>query len=153
MMEPRRTATAAGLTVLTLIFSATGCGAGAKRPGEEESQVKVSETGAAASTLDPQAIAAASGAKVTTTDDGIVRIGWSRNDVSVTVDGMAMPPPAGLGSSWAAFAATADGAMVTGDNVLFRDEVDAAIDAAFAHGLEAVIARAGATIRHVCAWS
>jgi hypothetical protein len=31
---------------------------------------------------------------------------------------------------------TPDGAMVMGDNVVFQDEVDAAMDAAFAHGLE-----------------
>jgi hypothetical protein len=89
---------------------------------------------AASAKLDQKAIADASGAAATTTPDGIVRIGWSRTDVAVTVDGMALPPAAGLGS-WAAFAPMGGGAMVMGDTVVFEDEVDAAIDAAFAHGL------------------
>jgi len=54
--------------------------------------------------------------------------------VTVTVDGMTLPPAAGLGS-WAAFAPMATGAMVMGDTVVFEDEVDAAMDAAFTHGL------------------
>jgi hypothetical protein len=33
---------------------------------------------------------------------GVVRIGWARDDVPVTIDGLQFPPPAGLGS-WAAF--------------------------------------------------
>jgi hypothetical protein len=84
--------------------------------------------------LDQKVIADASGTAATTTPDGVVRIGWSRTDVAVTVDGMALPPAAGLGS-WAAFAPMASGAMVMGDTVVFEDEVDAAMDAAFAHGL------------------
>jgi len=85
--------------------------------------------------LDAKAIGDASGAAATATPDGVVKIGWPRTDVSVTVDGMKLPPAAGLGS-WAAFAAMPDGAMVMGDTVVFEDEVDAAIDAAFAHGLD-----------------
>lgn len=88
----------------------------------------------AAQKLDPDKIGAASGAAATVGDNGVVRIGWSRTDVSVTVDGMALPPPAGLGS-WAAFTAMGDRTMVMGDTVVFEDEVDAAMDAAFAHGL------------------
>ncbi|MEY2161536.1 MULTISPECIES: DUF1259 domain-containing protein [unclassified Rhodanobacter] len=89
----------------------------------------------AAGQLDPKAIGAASGATATTTPDGVVKIGWSRTDVAVTVDGMKLPPAAGLGS-WAAFSPMAGGrAMVMGDTVVFQDEVDAAMDAAFAHGL------------------
>jgi|GEM_PF-101556 len=84
--------------------------------------------------LDTLKIARASGAKTTASKDGVVRIGWSRNDVKVIVDGMPFPPAAGLGS-WAAFKATTSGAMVMGDTVVFRDEVDAAMDAAFAHGM------------------
>lgn len=65
----------------------------------------------------------------------MVKIGWSRSDVPVTVDGMKLPPAAGLGS-WAAFESMPNGrAMVMGDTVVFQDEVDAAMDAAFAHGL------------------
>jgi len=67
----------------------------------------------------------------------VIRIGWSRNDVTVHVDGMLFPPSAGLGS-WAAFKSTGRGqdAVVMGDTVVFQDEVDNAMDAAFSHGLE-----------------
>lgn len=85
--------------------------------------------------LDAKLIETASGTKASVTADGVVRIGWSRDDVEVTVDGMTFPPPAGLGS-WAAFSGTERGAMVMGDTVVFGDEVNPAIDAAFAHGLE-----------------
>ena len=85
--------------------------------------------------LDMQKIADASGAKATTTPDGVVRIAWARNDVKVAVDGMPMKPFAGLGS-WAAFSAAPHGAMVMGDTVVFQDEVSPAMDAAFANGLE-----------------
>lgn len=89
---------------------------------------------AAAATLDAKAIGDASGTAATATADGVVRIAWARSDVAVTVDGVQLPPAAGLGS-WAAFAPMGDGAMVMGDTVVFEDEVDAAIDAAFANGL------------------
>lgn len=91
--------------------------------------------GIAAGQLDPESIGEASGATPSVAGDGVVRIGWSRNDVSVTVDGMKLPPAAGLGS-WAAFRAAGDRAIVMGDTVVFEDEVDAAMDAAFAHGLD-----------------
>jgi hypothetical protein len=48
--------------------------------------------------LNAEAIAAASGAKTTVTPDGVVRIGWARDDVKVQVDGVRMKPFAGLGS-------------------------------------------------------
>lgn len=85
--------------------------------------------------LDAGQIAAASGAKATTADDGVVRIAWARTDVAVNVDGVVLQPCAGLGS-WAAFTRASHGAMVMGDTVVFQDEVDAAMDAAFSHGLE-----------------
>lgn len=88
----------------------------------------------ASDALDAQRIAEASGTKTTTAADGVVRIGWSRTDVALTVDGMTLPPAAGLGS-WAAFAPMTLGAMTMGDTVVFEDEIDAAMDAAFAHGL------------------
>jgi Domain of Unknown Function (DUF1259) len=89
---------------------------------------------AAPASLDAKAIGEASGATATATPDGVVRIGWPRTDVTVTVDGMTLPPTAGLGS-WAAFAPMATGTMLMGDTVVFEDEVDAAMDAAFTHGL------------------
>jgi hypothetical protein len=85
--------------------------------------------------LDADKIGAAAGAKATTAPDGVVRIGWPRTDVKVTVDGMPLKPFAGLGS-WAAFAHAEHGAMVMGDTVVFQDEVAPAMDAAFAGGLE-----------------
>jgi hypothetical protein len=85
--------------------------------------------------LDPGRIASASGARPTVAPDGVVRIAWPRTDVPVSVDGVSMKPFAGLGS-WAAFAKAPHGAMVMGDTVVFQDEVDPAMDAAFAHGLE-----------------
>ena len=88
----------------------------------------------AAVTLDVQRIREASGEKATATPDGVVRLGWTRTDVRVMVDGAPLAPAAGLGS-WAAFAPTSNGAMVMGDTVVFEDEVDAAMDAAFANGL------------------
>lgn len=88
-----------------------------------------------AASLDAAAIGKAAGVAAQAQADGVVKIGWSRTDVPVTVDGMKLPPAAGLGS-WAAFAPMPDGhAMVMGDTVVFQDEVDAAMDAAFAHGL------------------
>src|SRR5262249_12707095 len=85
--------------------------------------------------LDAGQIAAAAGVKATPTDDGVVRIAWARSDVKVNVDGMPLKPFAGLGS-WAAFTAAPHGAMVMGDTVVFQDEVNPAMDAAFAHDLE-----------------
>jgi hypothetical protein len=85
--------------------------------------------------LDADAIGRASGSKATAAPGGVVRIAWPRTDVPVTVDGMPLKPFAGLGT-WAAFTPAPHGAMVMGDTVVFQDEVSAAMDAAFAGGLE-----------------
>ena len=86
--------------------------------------------------LDANAIEQAAGVPVTIKDDGVLRIGWSRDDVAVTIDGMPFKPQAGLGS-WAAFASMPNGkAMVMGDTVVFEDEITPAMDAAFEHGLQ-----------------
>ena len=90
---------------------------------------------AAGPTLDAAKIEAASGEKATTTPDGVVRLSFPRHDVKVTVDGVALKPFAGLGS-WAAFEATPGGAMMMGDTVVFQDEVNPAMEAAFGAGLE-----------------
>jgi hypothetical protein len=87
-----------------------------------------------AASLNVAALSKAAGVEAKIQKDGVVKIGWSRNDVPVTVDGMRLAPAAGLGS-WAAFAPMGNRAMVMGDTVVFQDEVDAAMDAAFAHGL------------------
>src|SRR5262249_7153269 len=83
--------------------------------------------------LDADRIGTAAGAKATT-KDGVVRIAWARDDVAVKVDGMPLPPFAGLGS-WAAFTPAPHGVMVMGDTVVFQDEVTPAMDAAFENGL------------------
>src|SRR4051812_10658303 len=73
--------------------------------------------------------------KATTTADGVVRVAWPRKEVKVQVAGLSIHPFMGLGT-WAAFQNGHDGAMLMGDTVLFQDEVNPAIDAAFANGLE-----------------
>src|SRR5215210_5519223 len=85
--------------------------------------------------LSADKVGAIIGVKATTTPDGVVRVGWPRKEVSVKVDGLAMRPFMGLGT-WAAFQQSHDGTMLMGDTVLFEDEVNPAIDAAFANGLE-----------------
>lgn len=91
---------------------------------------------AEANELDAKAIGQAAGTEASVETDGVVRIGWSRADVPVTIDGLEFPPAAGLGS-WAAFKALpSGGVMAMGDTVVFEDEITPAMDAAFAHGLE-----------------
>jgi len=89
----------------------------------------------AAPALDAEAIGRAAGVAATATPEGVVRVGWSRTDVAVTVDGAGLDPAAGLGS-WAAFQTAPGGAMMMGDTVLFEDELSPALDAALAAGLE-----------------
>jgi len=92
-------------------------------------------TRSAKASLDVETIGKAAGTQPSQGPDGVVRIAWSRTDVAVRVDGTPLAPAAGLGS-WAAFRATADGAMVMGDTVVFQDEITPALDAALAGGLE-----------------
>ena len=66
--------------------------------------------------LDSKAIELAVGTPVTVAGDGVVRIGWSRDDVAVTIDGMPFRPQAGLGS-WAAFVALPNGNAMVMDAV------------------------------------
>lgn len=88
------------------------------------------------SRLDATAIGEAAGTGTTSTANGVVRIGWTRDEVPVTVDGLPFPPAAGLGS-WAAFKGLPNGSVIVmGDTVVFEDEITPAMDAAFAHGLE-----------------
>jgi hypothetical protein len=66
--------------------------------------------------------------------EGVYRVTFPRNDVKVAVDGWTMPPFMGLGT-WAAFTETKHGTMVMGDTVLFEDEVNPVMSAAFENGL------------------
>lgn len=84
--------------------------------------------------LDSKQIASASGVEAKATPDGAVKISWARTDVPLQVDRTSLSPAAGV-TSWAAFAGTDQRAAMMGDTVVFEDEVDAAMDAAFAHSL------------------
>ncbi|MBY0504163.1 MAG: DUF1259 domain-containing protein [Bryobacteraceae bacterium] len=70
-----------------------------------------------------------------TAGEDVYRVTFPRNDVKVTVEGRAMHPFQGL-TSWAAFTPAAAGLMVMGDLVLFEDEVNPVMSAAFANGLD-----------------
>jgi len=86
--------------------------------------------------LDSAAIEQASGLKgQVIAEEKVFKIGKPRTDVSVQVDQWAMPPFMGLGS-WAAFTPAHGGALMMGDTVLFEDEVNPAMSAAFEAGLE-----------------
>lgn len=85
--------------------------------------------------LDAEKIGVAAGVKPSILPDGVVKLTWPRDDVPLKVDGVVVKPFAGL-SSWAAFTATGSGAMMMGDTAVFQDEINPAIEAAFAHGLE-----------------
>ena len=67
--------------------------------------------------------------------EGVYRVGFSRSDVAVAVDGWTMPPFMGMGT-WAAFTqGSQTEAMVMGDTVLFEDEANAAMSVALENGL------------------
>lgn len=67
--------------------------------------------------------------------EGVYKVTFPRADIPVTVDGWKMPPFMGLGT-WAAFTEGAHGdALVMGDTVLFEDEVNPVMSAAFESGL------------------
>jgi Domain of Unknown Function (DUF1259) len=66
--------------------------------------------------------------------EGVYKVTFPRDDVKVSVAGWQMPPFMGLGT-WAAFQGTNDKAMMMGDTVLFEDEVNSAMSAAFDNGL------------------
>ncbi len=67
--------------------------------------------------------------------EGVYKVTFPRDDVKVVVDGWTMPPFMGLGT-WAAFTKGAHTeTMVMGDTVLFEDEVNPAMSAAFDNGL------------------
>ena len=62
--------------------------------------------------------------------EGVYRVTFPRNDVTVSVDGWAMSPFMGLGT-WAAFTKGGHAeAMVMGDTVLFEDEVNSVLSVA-----------------------
>ncbi len=88
-------------------------------------------------TLDTAEIERLTGLKGTySKEENVFKVSKPRTDVKIQVDKWPMPPFMGLGS-WAAFAPAQDGQVVMmGDTVLFEDEVNPAISAAFEAGLE-----------------
>jgi Domain of Unknown Function (DUF1259) len=66
--------------------------------------------------------------------EAVYKVTFPRDDVKVLVTGWQMPPFMGLGT-WAAFQGTNDKAMMMGDTVLFEDEVNPVMSAAFDNGL------------------
>ena len=69
-------------------------------------------------------------------EENVFKVSKPRTDVKIQVDKWTMPPFMGL-TSWAAFTPAQDGqVMMMGDTVLFEDEINPAIDAAFDAGLE-----------------
>src|SRR5256714_6512738 len=86
--------------------------------------------------LDTEGIEAASGLKGQfISEENVFKIGKPRSDVKIQVDQWSMPPFMGLGS-WAAFTPGHGGAMMMGDTVLFEDEVNPVMSAAFEAGLD-----------------
>jgi hypothetical protein len=86
--------------------------------------------------LDNAKIEAATGLKGAFNEaEGVFKVSAPRTDVKVSVDGWQMPPFMGL-TSWAAFLPGKKAeAMVMGDLVLFQDEVNPVMSAAFDAGL------------------
>ena len=87
--------------------------------------------------LDTAQIETGTGLKGTLNEaEGVFKVTAARGDVKVSVDGWQMPPFMGL-TSWAAFTeGKKTPAMVMGDLVLLQDEVNPAMSAALAAGLE-----------------
>jgi hypothetical protein len=86
--------------------------------------------------LDTAGIEQASGLKgQVIAEEKVFKIGKPRTDVKVRVDQWSMAPFMGLGS-WAAFTPAHGGAMMMGDTVVFEDEVNPVMSAAFDAGLE-----------------
>jgi shikimate kinase len=88
--------------------------------------------------LDTAAIEQATGLKgQLIADENVFKVTKPRTDVKIQVDQWTMPPFMGLGS-WAAFTPAHGSAhvMMMGDTVVFEDEVNPAMSAAFEAGLE-----------------
>jgi hypothetical protein len=98
--------------------------------------IAMPEAVAQTATLDTAAIEQATGLKgAMIAEENVFKVTKPRTDVKIQVDQWSMPPFMGLGS-WAAFTPGHGGAMMMGDTVLFEDEVNPVMSAAFEAGLE-----------------
>jgi hypothetical protein len=86
--------------------------------------------------LDTAKIEQLTGLKGTLTPaENVFKVSAPRNDLAISVDGWTMPPFMGL-TSWAAFTPGVDSeVMLAGDLVLFEDEVNPVMSAAFDAGI------------------
>jgi len=90
--------------------------------------------GAAADTPDAQRIGQLTGLPVEVAD-GVAKVSRPRGDIAAVVDGRPLKPFQGL-TSWAAFQTSGTTTIVMGDIVLLEPEVNPALSAALANGLE-----------------
>src|SRR5690348_13663787 len=90
---------------------------------------------ASAADLDWSKVEQALGRKGSTQPGGVMKFGFPRSDLDVTVDGVAVEPPLALGS-WLAFLPTTEGAMFMGDLVLTESEIAAVMKHLVDHGVE-----------------
>jgi Domain of Unknown Function (DUF1259) len=98
--------------------------------------IAMPQAAAQTAALDTAAIEQASGLKGQfIADENVFKVTKPRTDVKIQVDQWSMPPFMGLGS-WAAFTPAHGGVIMMGDTVVFEDEVNAAMSAAFDAGLE-----------------
>jgi hypothetical protein len=67
--------------------------------------------------------------------EGVFKVSVPRTDLSVTANGVRMPPPMGL-TCWAAFKRVGDHTIVMGDQVLLENQVNPVMDVALDNGLE-----------------
>src|SRR6266852_1256905 len=68
--------------------------------------------------------------------DGVLKINIPRNDLKVTIDGIATPTPFGFGGWLAMTKGTGDMEVIMGDLVLLEDEVNPVMSALLSNGLE-----------------
>lgn len=66
--------------------------------------------------------------------DGVLKVNIPRNDISVSVDGVAAPTPFGFGG-WIAFTQGDHGDVMMGDLVLTEEEVNPVMSAVLDNGL------------------
>jgi len=68
--------------------------------------------------------------------DGVLKVNIPRNDLNITVQGVAVPTPFGFGG-WVAFTKTTDGhEVMMGDLVLLQEEVNPVMSALLDNGIE-----------------